>query len=82
MKVLIIGKKHLNFTDAKSGNEVNVCTLNCTHKNPLDDNSTHYEGEGCSQINVPEQIFNSLNIGQEYLMDFDKKGKLLEVTEL
>lgn len=82
MKVLIIGKKHLNFTDEKANKTVDVCTLFCTHKNPFDDNITHYEGEGCSQVNVPEQIFKSLNIGQEYIMDFDKKGKLLEVTEL
>ena len=82
MKVLIVGKKHLNFKNDKTNEVVDVCTLFCTHKNPFSDNTTQYEGIGCSQVNVPEQIFNSLEVDREYLMDFDKKGKLLEVTEL
>lgn len=82
MKVTIIGKKHLNFKNDKTNETVNVCTLFCVHKNPFNDDITQYEGEGCSQVNVPENIYNDLKIGFEYLMDFDKKGKLLEVTEL
>lgn len=82
MKVTIIGKKHVNFKDEKTNKEVEICTLNCIHKQPFSDNITQYEGEGCSQVNVPQDLYNQLNIGQEYLMDFDKKGKLLEVTEI
>ncbi|MEE1124867.1 MAG: hypothetical protein U0L18_02880 [Acutalibacteraceae bacterium] len=77
----LIGKKQMHFTDDK-GKAVEIYTLNCIHKNPPNDNSTQYEGQGCSQVNVPEAIFNSLNVGQKYVLDFDKKGKLLEVTEL
>ena len=82
MIATIIGKKHLSFHNDKDNKDVEIFTLNCTHKNPVSDNITQYEGEGCSQINVPEAIFNSLHIGQKYVFDFDRKGKLLEVSEI
>lgn len=82
MIATIIGKKSLCFEDKKSNEKVELYTLFCTHKNPFNDNITQYEGEGCSQVNVPKDIFEGLVVGQKCSMDFDKKGKLLEVTEL
>ena len=82
MIATVIGKKQVHFSDEKNNKQVDLYTLNCVHKNPVSDKVSQYEGEGCSQINVPEELFNSLNIGQKYVFDFDKKGKLLEVTEI
>ena len=82
MIVTIIGKKHLKFHNDKDNKDVELFTLNCIHKNPMSDNIAQYEGEGCSQINVPEHIFNSSTIGQRYSFDFDRNGKLLEVSEI
>lgn len=82
MIVTVIGKKHLHFVNEKDNKEVEVCTIFGTHKNPYDDNITKYEGQGCSQVNVPLDHFNKIKVGKKYAMDFDKKGKLLEITEL
>lgn len=82
MKVTVIGKKHLNFKNNQTNEVIDVHSVFVTHKNPFDDEYTQYEGEGCSVINLPGEVYEQLNIGQQYLMDFDKKGKLLEVNEI
>lgn len=82
MKVTVIGKKHLNFKNNQTNEVIDVHSVFVTHKNPFSDDITKYEGEGCSVINLPVEVYEQLNIGQQYLMDFDKKGKLLEVNEI
>lgn len=77
----VIGKKKLDFVDG-NGKRVEVYTIFCVHKNPLSDNITEYEGQGCSQVNLPLDTFNKVNVDQQYILDFDRKGKLLEITEI
>lgn len=82
MKVTVIGKKHTKFTNNDTKKEVEIFSIFVVHKNPYDDNISQYEGDGCSTINVPENIYKSLNVNQQYIIDFDKKGKILEVDEI
>ncbi len=81
MKVMVIGKKHVSFDDEK-GKHVEFHKVFATHKNPYSDNITEYDGIGCSEITLPENIWKELVIDSEYLMEFDRKGKLLEVSEI
>jgi len=81
MKVLVIGKKHVKFTNSETNKEVEMFKIFATHKNPISDDITQYEGEGCSEISVPEYIYSDMIVGCDYIMEFDRKGKLLEVSE-
>lgn len=81
MKVKVIGKKKGQFTNDK-GQEQKTFKVFCTHKTPYDSEWAIYEGEACSEISLPEEIFNEIKIGGNYLMDFDKNGKLYDVEEL
>lgn len=82
MKVLVIGKKHVKFFNDEKKQEIEMFKVFATHKNPFNDDITQYEGEGCSEIALPGSIFKDIEVGAEYLMEFDRKGKLLEVSEL
>ena len=81
MKVTIIGKKKTDFTDDKGVRKL-YHKVFATHKAPLDDEYSKYEGMACSEISLPEEVFELIDIDKQYLMDFDKNGKLLEVEEL
>lgn len=81
MKVKVIGKKHIKFTDT-NGKQIEFYKIFGTHKNPFSDDITQYQGEGCSEIMLPVNIWSQLKIDNEYIMEFDRKGKLTEVSEI
>lgn len=81
MKVTVIGKKHVHFyNDSKE--KIELWKVFVTHRNPFSDDITEYEGLGCSEISLPEAIYSNIAVDCKYDMEFDRKGKLLEVTEL
>lgn len=79
MKVKVIGKKQVKFTDT-SGKQVEFYKIFGTHKNPYSDDFTTYEGEGCSEISLPFDIWKDFKVDSYYLMEFDQKGKLTDYT--
>lgn len=81
MKVLVIGKKKGNFTNDK-GEKQKTFKVFCTHKCPIDTEYSEHEGEACSELSLPEEIWDMIVIGNRYIFDYDKNGKLYEVEEL
>lgn len=81
MKVRVIGKKHVKFTDA-NGKQVEFYKIFGTHKNPFSDDFTTYEGEGCSEISLPFEIWNDIRVDSDYLMEFNQNGKLTDYTDV
>lgn len=81
MKVTVIGKKKGNFTN-DAGEKQKTYKVFCTHKKPLDTDYAEYEGEACSELSLPEDIWNDVVIGGKYNFDYDKNGKLYDVEEL
>ena len=77
MRVKVIGKKQVKFTDT-SGKQVKFYKIFGTHKNPFSDDFTIYEGDGCSEISLPFDIWEDFKVGSCYLMEFDQKGKLTD----
>lgn len=81
MKVKVIGKKYSNFLDS-NGKMVEIYGVFLTHKNPLDNASTVYEGMGCSDFPLPKDIWETLSVDCYYSMEFDRKGKLVEISPI
>ena len=81
MKAYVIGKKLSKWTNDK-GVEQESAKVFVTHKVPHDSDFTSYEGIGCSEVSVPISYYNDFVIDNQYLLDFDKNGKLLDIEEL
>lgn len=76
MKAEILGKKHSCIEE--NGRVKHYYKLFLVHKNPFDNEFTKYEGMGCSDVSVPESVFNTAIVGRECELDFDSNRKLLE----
>ena len=52
------------------------------HKYPVSDDISQYEGQQCSEISVPFEYIDEIQVDDKLLLDFDKNGKLLEMEKL
>lgn len=81
MKCSVIGKKKMSFKN-QSGEEVKVAKISVVHKFPVSDDISQYEGQQCSEISVPFEYIDEIQVDDKLLLDFDKNGKLLEMEKL
>lgn len=82
MKCNVIGKKKMSFKNQQNGELVNVAKISVIHKYPHSDDFCTYEGQQSSEISVPFEYIDEIQVGDNLLLDFDKNGKLLEMEKL
>lgn len=82
MKCKVVGKKEVKFTNKDTGELIHIGKINVVHKFPSDNDAVTYEGQAASEISIPVEHLKSIMINDDLLLDFDTKGKLLEIEQL
>lgn len=78
MKCDVLGKKLIHFTD-DNNKEVRILQLFVNHRLPKSNEIFTTEGIGCSIVNCPYEYADDIHINTKIELDFDAKGKLLEI---
>lgn len=82
MKCTVMGKRKVDFVNKETDEHIKSASVSVMHKYPPNNDSVQCEGEQCSEVTIPFECIDSINIGDKLLLDFDKKGKLLEMELL
>lgn len=82
MKCTVMGKKKMSFTNQQTGELIKVAKISVVYRYPASDDVSQYEGQQCSEISVPFEYIDEIQVNDKLLMDFDKNGKLLEMEKL
>ncbi len=75
MKVKIIGKETVNYTDKKTGYPAQFSKLHCISNFPLD-TSNPSEGDMCLEVSCNPSILPTIPIGCTANLDFNQQGRL------
>ena len=82
MKCTVMGKKKVDFTNRETGERIRSAKLAVSYKYPPNNEAVTTEGLQCSEVSIPFEYIDEIEIGANLLLDFDKNGKLLEMEQL
>ena len=72
MKALVEGK---GFTTYEGNKFYKLCVV---YKAPLPTETSEFVGKCTDRLSIQKDYFDLIEVGKEYLFDFDKQGKLLD----